>query len=197
MREEIRRLQKQLGILLIYVTHDQEEAMSVSDRIAVFDRGRLRQLGKPEEIYADPSSIFVADFIGKANFVPARLVARDATGCRVQVAADHPNGSNEKITTRRHVLDEDESRKITGRADGMLMVRPEHMHLAPSDGAGFPCTIRRIQFLGSFTRYAAESPVLGCDLLIEATRPIAGLSEGDAALCDFKGADAIFYGKAP
>ena len=74
MREEIRALQRRLGITTLYVTHDQEEATAVSDRLAVFDRGRLIQLGTPEEIYTRPQTLFVADFIGRANFLPARLV---------------------------------------------------------------------------------------------------------------------------
>ncbi len=191
MREEIRRLQKQLGILLIYVTHDQEEAMSVSDRIAVFERGRLRQLGRPQEIYADPASLFVADFIGKANFLPARL----AEAGQIVVAPAHPNGHNAKAVTRRHVLDADEAGKVPAGMDGMLMIRPEHMHLSAARDAGFPCTIRRVQFLGSFTRYLADCPALGTDILAESTRPIEGLSEGDTAVCDFDGADTIFYGR--
>src|SRR5690606_25784530 len=65
MRDEIRRLQKTLGVMALYVTHDQEEAMAISDVIAVFSKGRLMQLGAPYEIYATPTSLFVADFIGK------------------------------------------------------------------------------------------------------------------------------------
>ena len=68
LREEIRRVQKELGIMTIYVTHDQEEAMAISDWVAVFNQGRLMQVGPPTEIYADPGSLFVADFVGKANF---------------------------------------------------------------------------------------------------------------------------------
>ena len=192
MREEIRRLQKQLGILLIYVTHDQEEAMSVSDRIAVFERGRLRQLGRPQEIYADPASLFVADFVGKANFLPARL---DPASARLVVAPDHMNGHNEKSVTRRHVLRDDEATKVPAPADGLVMVRPEHMRLAPAGAAGFPCVVRRIRFLGSFTRYMAECPALGADITVEATRLIDGVSENGEAACDFGGDDGIFYGK--
>ena len=75
MREELRALQRRLGITTVYVTHDQEEATAVSDRIAVFDRGRLIQHGTPEAIYTQPATLFVADFIGRANFLPARLAA--------------------------------------------------------------------------------------------------------------------------
>jgi ABC-type Fe3+/spermidine/putrescine transport system ATPase subunit len=76
MREEIRRIQKELGVLAVYVTHDQEEAMSVSDRIGVFRLGRLMQVGPPPEIYRRPTSLFVADFIGKINFFPGRAGGR-------------------------------------------------------------------------------------------------------------------------
>ncbi len=73
MRFEIRDLQRRLNITSIYVTHDQEEALALSDRIAVMNRGKLAQLGTPEEIYERPRSKFVADFIGLANFLPARV----------------------------------------------------------------------------------------------------------------------------
>jgi len=73
-REQIRRLQQELGITSIYVTHDQAEAMSISDAIAVMNAGRLQQLGTPEEIYSRPANRFVADFIGEANFLSARVL---------------------------------------------------------------------------------------------------------------------------
>mgnify|MGYP003693894687 CR=1 FL=1 len=68
MRDEIRALQRRLGITTLYVTHDQEEATAVSDRLAVFNHGRLIQIGTPEEVYARPNTLFVADFIGRATF---------------------------------------------------------------------------------------------------------------------------------
>jgi iron(III) transport system ATP-binding protein len=195
MREEIRRLQKHLGILLIYVTHDQEEAMSVSDRIAVFDRGRMRQIGRPQEIYADPASLFVADFIGKANFLPARLVGSDAGGAKITLATAG-YASNATITVARVcALDPDEHGKIPTGADGMVMIRPEHVSLSSDRDVGFAGTVRRVQFLGSFTRYVIDSPALGGNIVVESTRQIAGLSEGAAASCAFSGADAIYYGK--
>jgi iron(III) transport system ATP-binding protein len=75
MRFEIRDLQRRLDITSIYVTHDQEEALALSDRIAIMNRGRLAQLGTPEEIYEMPRSKFVADFVGLANFLPAHVTA--------------------------------------------------------------------------------------------------------------------------
>ena len=76
MRNEIRRLQKRLGITSIFVTHDQDEAMTLSDRVVVMNRGRIEQIDAPEIVYRRPASVFVADFIGRANFLDATVVAR-------------------------------------------------------------------------------------------------------------------------
>ena len=73
MQIELKRIQREVGISFVYVTHDQEEAMTMSDRIAVMNRGRVEQLGTPREIYFHPRSRFVADFIGTANLVPATI----------------------------------------------------------------------------------------------------------------------------
>ncbi|HFC08868.1 MAG TPA: ABC transporter ATP-binding protein [Chloroflexi bacterium] len=75
MQSELKALQEQVGITFIYVTHDQEEALVMSDRIAVMNEGNVLQVGTPEEIYEHPQSRFVADFIGKTNFIPAEVVA--------------------------------------------------------------------------------------------------------------------------
>ncbi len=75
MQLELKRLQKKLGIAFVYVTHDQEEAMTMSDRIAVFNQGRIEQVGTPGEIYESPKTSFVADFIGGANILTARVLA--------------------------------------------------------------------------------------------------------------------------
>jgi iron(III) transport system ATP-binding protein len=89
MREEIRALQRRLGITTLYVTHDQEEATAVSDRLAVFDGGRLIQAGTPEEIYSRPRTLFVADFIGRANFLPARLEVPEVASGRCRAGGWH------------------------------------------------------------------------------------------------------------
>jgi spermidine/putrescine ABC transporter ATP-binding subunit len=83
MQMELRRIQQQLGLTTIYVTHDQTEAMTMSDRIAVMNRGRIEQLGSPEEIYGRPGTRFVASFVGKVNFLAG--VVRDAAGDRATV----------------------------------------------------------------------------------------------------------------
>ena len=75
MQIELKRIQREVGITFIYVTHDQEEALTMSDRIAVMNEGRVEQIGTPQEIYHSPTSVFVANFIGVANLIPA--VVRD------------------------------------------------------------------------------------------------------------------------
>ncbi len=80
MQEELKRIQRETGITFVLVTHDQEEALSMSDRIAVMDRGRVLQAGRPQDIYERPTTRFVADFIGEANVLPAALVGRPGGG---------------------------------------------------------------------------------------------------------------------
>ena len=86
MRTEIRRVCKEYGLTAIYVTHDQKEALSVSDRMAILDAGKIAQVGTPEEIYRRPHSKVVADFIGETNFLPGRIVALPAEGIEVETA---------------------------------------------------------------------------------------------------------------
>ncbi len=98
MRGEIRELQKSLGITAIYVTHDQEEAMSVSDRIALMQSGRLEQVGAPAEIYRNPTSRFAAEFMGTTNLVEAQALGREGAGMislrpeALRLDADAPAG---------------------------------------------------------------------------------------------------------
>lgn len=86
MRTEIRKIQQKVGITAIYVTHDQSEAMSISDKIIIMSRGKVEQIGTPQEIYYHPTSRFVADFIGEANFLEAGVLSADGEKARIQVA---------------------------------------------------------------------------------------------------------------
>lgn len=85
MRSEIHQLQRRLGITSIYVTHDQIEAMALSDRIVVMNSGKIDQIAAPEEIYRRPATRFVADFIGRANFTPVDVVSHDADTARIRL----------------------------------------------------------------------------------------------------------------
>jgi spermidine/putrescine transport system ATP-binding protein len=143
MQIELKRIQREVGITFIYVTHDQEEALTMSDRIAVMNDGRVEQIGTPQEIYHSPTSVFVANFIGVANLIPAvvqQVEARDAT---VLVAGSHcvpvPVGSQQ----------------LRPGAAATVMVRPERLRLtatAPTDGTGVPVTVEHAVFQGPVVR---------------------------------------------
>jgi iron(III) transport system ATP-binding protein len=85
MRSEIRGLQKQLGITSVYVTHDQEEAFSLADRVALMNQGKLIQLGTPRELYRQPADRFVAEFVGLSNIVPVEVINTTPDGATIKV----------------------------------------------------------------------------------------------------------------
>ena len=143
MRGEIRALQERLGITTIYVTHDQEEAMSISHSVVVMNAGRIEQSGTPWEIYRRPQTPFVAEFIGTTNFLKGE-VSR-VTGQSVVVSL---RGS------------EISAAHAGGFAPGdqvLIVLRPEMMEFAEQGGRGvLPGRIREVSFLGSLARYAVE-----------------------------------------
>jgi spermidine/putrescine transport system ATP-binding protein len=105
MQLELKRIQGEVGITFIFVTHDQEEAMTISDRIAVMNRGRIEQLGRPEEVYDRPATAFVAEFLGASNLLHGKyvgvadgwgLVELD-TGTRVRIGADSRLGAGDEL----------------------------------------------------------------------------------------------------
>ena len=124
MRVEIRRMQKRLGISSVYVTHDQSEAMAMSDRIVVMNSGRIEQVDTPEEIYLHPASVFVADFVGRANFVPAQaqevgedgMAEIEALGQKIRVHSSE--GAKEAVREGKETV---------------VLVRPESMRIQPTD----------------------------------------------------------------
>ena len=140
MREEIRQLQKRLGITTVYVTHDQEEAMAISDRIAVMDRGAIAQIGTAEDLYHRPVNEFVARFIGRTNLLPARFRSRDPGSASVDVL-----GQVVSVALPAQV----------DAADDCLqaMIRPEQLTLATGDGPGLRAVVQGRSFLGEKTEY--------------------------------------------
>ena len=101
MQLELKGMQRKLGITFVYVTHDQEEAMTMSDRIAVFNRGVIEQLGTPEEIYERPRTAFVADFIGAANVLEASLLGVEAGKIRVRLRENHARVFRDRARRRK------------------------------------------------------------------------------------------------
>jgi iron(III) transport system ATP-binding protein len=162
MRVEIRELQQRIGITTVYVTHDQVEAMSISDLIMVMNAGVVEQVGRPAEIYAHPRSRFVADFVGKANFAEAEVV--DATHVRL---------CGEVLDVRPHD-------KAVG-SNATLVLRPEALRIDAAKGL-FEGRVRRAMFLGSVAEYVVEVPQLG-ELIVDHPNPAAGelLAVGDSA----------------
>ena len=148
MRDEIRALQERLSITTVYVTHDQEEAMAVSDRIAVMSKGAIVQEGSAEDLYYRPASEFVARFIGKVNLVPGVVRAVDGGVATVETLG-------RSIATRAPPA-------AFKTGDAVLVVlRPESMRLEVSEGAGTepaepPATIRSRVFLGDKIEMVVE-----------------------------------------
>ena len=115
MRGEIRRICKTAGFTTLYVTHDQKEALSVADRIAVLKDGKLIQVGSPEELYARPRNSFMADFIGAANLLPGRVVSRERNEMQVETPAGIIIAAANTVTSTKVILS----------------IRPEHMVIIP------------------------------------------------------------------
>ena len=143
VRTELKEIQQSLGKTTILVTHDQEEALSISDRVAVMDAGRIRQVGTPREVYARPADRFVADFVGIANFVPATVgrVTADT------VCLDSPLGA---LTTGRHA-------SLAEGTAVTVVVRPTALRLSatPAPG-GLRVVLRSTSFLGGTIRHHVQ-----------------------------------------
>ena len=137
MRTEIRRIQQEAGITAIYVTHDQSEAMALSDQIIIMEKGVVAQIGTPQEIYYHPASEFVADFIGEANFLRGKLTARDGGSGTVTV-----EGTPVPVVGV-------EDRQTGG--DCTLVLRPEAATLA--DQGVLPCKVVLSCFMGAYQNY--------------------------------------------
>ena len=135
MRTEIRRIQQALGITAIYVTHDQSEAMAISDNIILMKGGVIAQMGSPTEIYYHPNSEFVADFIGECNFLPCTVTGRDGN----DVVAD-VYGHPVKVLS---------DKEPAGSAE--IVLRPEAIEIA--DQGQLPCKVELSCFMGSYQNY--------------------------------------------
>jgi iron(III) transport system ATP-binding protein len=116
MRFELKRLQRELNITAVYVTHDQIEALAMSQFVAVMNEGNIKQIGKPREIYERPNSQFVADFIGTSNFIDGVVEARDPDGLY-------------RVTTSEGVLRAGSQNDLVDGSQVVVAIRPEHVHI--------------------------------------------------------------------
>jgi len=174
MREEmkfwIKNIQKSVGITTIYVTHDQSEALTMSDRIAVMDQGRVLQVGSPVEIYEQPASRFIAEFIGESNLLKCQVATLDGSACSVNLGDVSIPGrlsSNASVEPGQDVA---------------LLVRPEMIRLRPIEANEPPKlqgTVSETIYQGSVVRYRIHAA--GQEIMVEvANRPdLPRLNTGD------------------
>ena len=158
IRESISDLQREVGITTVFVTHDQEEALALSDRIALMNNGRIEQIGAPEAIYTAPATAFVADFIGAANLIEA------------QWQGPGPLPGQARVAVGAHALVVCAGDRA-GPGAALLAARPEDLRLAPADSDApnaLPGTIARKRYLGVKTSYRVQlagSRAIAVDLL--------------------------------
>ncbi|MDE6773438.1 MAG: ABC transporter ATP-binding protein, partial [Treponemataceae bacterium] len=169
MRTEIRKIQQKIGITAVYVTHDQSEAMSISDQIIIMSKGKVEQIGTPREVYYRPKNKFVADFIGEANFLDA-VVESSADGS----AAIIVNGN--RMTVQDYV----------GTKPGdkvSLVLRPENVQLA--DTGALQGSVTLSTFMGSYQYYQVD--VGGKEIQITDYNPVGRktYAAGETAFLDF------------
>jgi len=143
-RLQIRRIHQRVGITSVYVTHDQDEAMTLSDRVVIMHKGRIVQTGTPQEIYAYPASRFVADFIGKANFLESRVVGM-ASGNALELEI-----MGNKFTAAVQKSTFSEGERV------LLVLRPESVKLEPKRPDTLTGTVREAVYLGSQMVYEVD-----------------------------------------
>jgi spermidine/putrescine transport system ATP-binding protein len=148
MQVELKRIQQEVGITFIYVTHDQEEAMTMSDRIAVMNRGRFEQLGDPEALYERPSTRFVAGFLGVSNLLPGRVEPSSGSYAVVRLVDET------RLRVPRSLAD--------GASEVEVGVRPEKIRMAAAgdtagDANALVGTVRDASYLGVSTQYIVEA----------------------------------------
>lgn len=171
MRTEIRRIQKELNITSVYVTHDQIEAMTLSDRIVVMNEGVIEQVGTPMEIYRFPNSRFVANFIGRANFIDGAVLSQHNSKLTIKSLGESITLSNVKNTFH-------EGEPVT------LIVRPEMIQVKKKGGL-YQGKIQQAVYLGDMIEYAVD--VGGVSILGTETDPHVTelFPEGESVTVDF------------
>jgi ABC-type Fe3+/spermidine/putrescine transport system ATPase subunit len=185
MREEIRKIQQRARITTIYVTHDQEEALSISDRLAVMYAGRVAQVGAPTEVYEAPASVGVADFLGKANLLEAEVVTRQGDRIRMRLAG----GAILDVARGDPDWNPSEGEAAT------LFIRPERVRVGGDHGrtaVQLQGAVTRLTFLGGVVRYTLDvggvRPVLA-----DEQRVVPGLEVGTRTALSFDLKDLRAY----
>ena len=173
MQLELKRIQREVGITFIFVTHDQEEALTMSDRIAVMSNGHVEQVGTPEEIYDSPETPFVAGFIGSANLLPARVESMRDDVATVRLAGDR--------ILEIPIFAENHDFRVG--EDALVMIRPERVRVStarPEGESALPATVVELIFQGPVVRCVLRDAA-GNEILahLASDRRIARLGIGE------------------
>ncbi|WP_143150076.1 ABC transporter ATP-binding protein, partial [Agrobacterium pusense] len=159
MQFEIKRIQRQVGATVLYVTHDQEEALTMSDRVAIMQGGNIVQIGAPSSLYHAPATRFVADFVGKMSFVDGEVVSFEDNGMLVRLAAD--------VIVRTASVDAERGALRLGD-EVILAMRPERIALkkrGPQGLGAIPAQIESLAFVGSFHAFIVRLDLPGSPLV--------------------------------
>jgi putative spermidine/putrescine transport system ATP-binding protein len=181
MQVEIRRIHNELGVTIFHVTHDQEEALTMSDRIAVMNKGRVAQIGRPNEIYARPTDLFVAQFIGRGNFLKAKVKSCNQAEAVVALAAG-PSMNVPRRSSSATLAVGDEIR---------CLIRPEHVMFtaAAKNANGVEATIVDKVFVGEAIEICAALPNGERIIARRTARETEGLQEGQKVNVNWDAAD--------
>lgn len=182
MRLELKAIQRRVGITALFVTHDQEEALSMADRLAVMNHGRIEQVGTPVEIYERPRTLFVAGFIGQSNFFAGRIVD-PGTG---DGAAVLENAEGRRLHAGNPL-------GLAGGSQAVLSVKDQRTRLSPSPAPGhaFAATVESVAYLGTAIQYVCRSNGQAVMALVSNDGQSAVLSPETNVWIDWQPRDAV------
>jgi len=164
LRYELRKLASDLGLTVIHVTHDQEEALSIADRVVIMKNGRIVEVGHPPEIYSSPKTLFTANFVGEANLLEGKILGIDDTLCTVDVAGHEVQVSSPGKRIGQRVI---------------AFIRPEFVFLTPPTENGWRGKVKQITFLGSLNRYMVETDGIEIISEVSAANYSTGFGSGE------------------
>jgi ABC-type Fe3+/spermidine/putrescine transport system ATPase subunit len=184
LQSEIKRIQRDIGATVLYVTHDQEEALSMSDRLAIMRHGRIAQIGAPDDVYARPASPFAARFLGESNFVPVRFLGRDDDMTIVET---------EGATPQRVQAVAGPASICEGPIVGM--VRPEAVKIGVQVGATVPARVERCEYLGPPVRLTLTTDFGPLTARLSRADCPQELAQGTEVLAGWEAKDMILFAR--
>jgi putative spermidine/putrescine transport system ATP-binding protein len=182
MQLEIKRIHRELGTTIVYVTHDQEEAMTMSDRICLMNGGAIEQLGTPADLYFRPRTLFVADFLGESNLLKAEVASVDGDVLSVRLA--HQGVTGQALSNGAPIK---AGQKVT------VMLRPQNLRVGTS-GAGLTGRLLDVMLTGSLTKLYLDSGVADAEPIVVAyptQRQAEQYAIGQPLVVSWQAADAV------